>query len=211
MKTEFVYVTYPVVHYHFHLAGSCLHRCYSHISSKCVSLFSSQIIIILEQDSTPHPKITAFTEGKGLTLPTECRAPVRETTGSLPPLCSACDGPPAHITPEVIATHRCCLSQSRLAFHLPFQNSTSKSSDAIYPTLLLPGDWSQSFLAHENYVHRNVFTNTFPKTFPDHHYPADSPLHFFPLYKSPFKTSLILISDLGGVLMAAERKRKSPN
>lgn len=75
-KTELVYAIYPVVLYHFHLAGSCLQRHYSHISSERVSIFPSQIIIVLEQDSTPSPKITAFMEGKGLALSTEHHAPV---------------------------------------------------------------------------------------------------------------------------------------
>lgn len=44
-KIELIYVIYPVVHCCFHLEGPCIHRCYTHISSKHVKFFSSQIII----------------------------------------------------------------------------------------------------------------------------------------------------------------------
>lgn len=110
-----------------------------HLFKACKILLFTNHHLTMEQDPTPHPRIKAFTEGKGLALPTEGCVPVWETTGPLSLLCCACEGPPIYVTLEAITTHKCCPSQSRLAPPLPFQHSISKSSDATHPTLLLPG------------------------------------------------------------------------
>lgn len=167
-KIELIYVIYPVVHYCFHLEGPCLPRCYSHISSKHVDFSLHKSSAHNAARPASHAQDQSLCRGlrTGIAHWGLCPS-LGDHWASLTPLLGLW-GVSHRWKSKAIATHRSCLSQSMLTVPLPFQNSISKSLDVTHPTLLLPGSWNQSSLAHWNYGHRHYFTNTLLKTLPDH-------------------------------------------
>ena len=193
-KREFIYVIYPVVHYHFHLAGSCLHRCYSHISSKCVSLlFTNHHHIGARLNSLPKDHSLHGGQRPGIAHWALCPSVGDHWVPSTPPLClrgashsyntrgdrytqvlslpkyihASLAFPKLHIhSPQMPHTPHCCSQVTEVSPSLPIKTMCTDIS-------------SQTPFQKPSLIIVN---------------PADSLLHFFPLHKSPFKTSLILVS-----------------